>query len=72
VGERCGRCDYWDRSSSSRIPNTYAVCKRVEGPDAPFDTLVYMDGTSSRLITRAEFGCSQFRPVNRNHSGKGR
>jgi hypothetical protein len=60
MGERCKNCDHWDKAPYHRLPDTYAVCRRVEGPDAPLNTLVYVQAPGARLMTRAEFGCVQF------------
>jgi hypothetical protein len=63
MGEHCRNCDHWDKAAYDRLPDSYAVCRQVEGPDAPLNTLVYVEAQGARLMTRAEFGCVQFKAL---------
>jgi hypothetical protein len=57
----CRECKYWDKVPGYRLPDTYAKCKLVEGPDAPLNSLAYVDTPGTTLVTRAELGCVQFK-----------
>jgi hypothetical protein len=39
----------WDKVPDHRLPDTYAKCKLVEGPDAALNSLAYVDIPSTVL-----------------------
>jgi hypothetical protein len=57
----CRECEYWDNAPDHRLPDTYATCNFVEGPDAPLNSLAYVDRRGTSLVTHADYGCVQFR-----------
>jgi hypothetical protein len=59
----CRECKYWDSGPDHRLPDTYANCNFVEGPDAPLNSLAYIDHRGTRLVTRADYGCIQFKQL---------
>ena len=59
----CRECKYWDNRPDHRLPDTYANCNLVEGPDAPLNSLAYIDQRGTRLMTRADYGCIQFKQL---------
>lgn len=59
----CRTCEYWDNAPDHRLPDTYASCNLVEGPDAPLNSLAYVDTRGTALVTRAEYGCVQFKRI---------
>jgi hypothetical protein len=59
----CRECAYWDNTADHRLPGTYAICNLVEGPDAPFNSLAYVESPRTPLVTRADYGCVQFKPI---------
>jgi hypothetical protein len=61
MADRCKDCDYWDKGDG-RIPDTYATCKRVQGPDSPLNSLAFVQSAGARFVTRAEYGCVLFKP----------
>jgi hypothetical protein len=59
----CRECSYWGNTPDRRLPGTYAKCNLVEGPDAPFNSLAYIEIPGTVLVTRADYGCVQFKPI---------
>jgi len=59
----CRECHYWGNTLDRRLPGTYANCNLVEGPDAPFNSLAYIEIPGAVLVTRADYGCVQFKPI---------
>jgi hypothetical protein len=56
----CRERKCWDNGSVHRLPDTYANCNLVEGPDArSFSSLVYVDHRGTNSVTRAGYGCIQ-------------
>jgi hypothetical protein len=63
MAECCRECEYWDNTPDHRLPGAYANCNRVEGPDAPLNSLAYVETPGKTLVTRADYGCVQFKPI---------
>jgi hypothetical protein len=57
----CRECENWGNAPDHRLPDTYANCNLVEGPDAPLNSLAYVDQRGTTLVTRADYGCVQFK-----------
>ncbi len=59
----CKECEHWETIPEFRSDDRTAVCGVIKGTTAA-DSLAHLSVPSAVLITRADFGCTQFKPWN--------
>jgi hypothetical protein len=58
----CRECEHWDLVPDQRVrENPRAECKLVLGSAEPLNQLAYVNVLGARLMTKAEYGCVQFK-----------
>ena len=57
----CRECEHWDQIPDHRAKEDAAACKLIVFSTASQKPLAYLSNNGAALLTRADFGCVEFK-----------